>query len=747
MALEVGTAFIPIKPDLGNFQRDVSRQVDPAIDRTGKSIRTGIGGAFRSVAAIAGGLFVGMQAFNFLGDSLAEARDAARVGRETAAVLKSTGQIAGISRKQVERYGKSIGRLVGVDNDVIQDGENLLLTFTKIGKDIFPDATQAAVDMTAALNDGKVTNETLQANVVRLGRALQDPVKGLTALGRAGVNVQGPLKDTVTQLVAAGDTAGAQRAILEELGKEFGGVAAASADAGTRFNATMQDIKERIGNVLLPAISGIGTAFTTIWDVFDVAGADGVIAVIKNWIDTKLKPWLTENVPKFLHWLWDTTVDAVSAGVKFLGWLGTWVTDTAIPWLQTNVPKFIDWLFDTAQELAMKGKAWLDTSFKPWIDDTLKPWLQENVPNFLDFYFSTAATVWSTLATKVGEALGKILDGINSWLDNGGAERFGETAGKAYAAFINWFWVEGNGPKLVAALVYFVGRIVIWLITEGMPKLLEAFYKMAFGAVKGFVDGFLDRMLGRNGQKGVLQDIIDTVRDNLGNWAEVGAAWAGKVWDGFVKWVKDHAGPIGDVIGKVIGAVLPGGDGWGIEGASRAGGGHSRLQASPSGSTTAAILKYAASTPVIERPSSTFRPGAITRSGHQSYHSVGRAVDFVGPNLMAIFQSFLPIAGQLKELIYGRAPFNIKNGQRVRPYAVADHLDHVHVALAKGGIVTQPTVALMGESGAEAVLPLTGGGGLKVHVYLGTREIEDLVDVRIDGVSREAEDMLLRGVG
>jgi hypothetical protein len=80
MALEVGTAFIPIKPDLGNFQRDVSRQVDPAIDRTGKSIRTGIGGAFRSVAAIAGGLFVGMQAFNFLGDSLAEARDAARDG-------------------------------------------------------------------------------------------------------------------------------------------------------------------------------------------------------------------------------------------------------------------------------------------------------------------------------------------------------------------------------------------------------------------------------------------------------------------------------------------------------------------------------------------------------------------------------------------------------------------------------------------------------------------------------------------
>lgn len=49
--------------------------------------------------------------------------------------------------------------------------------------------------------------------------------------------------------------------------------------------------------------------------------------------------------------------------------------------------------------------------------------------------------------------------------------------------------------------------------------------------------------------------------------------------------------------------------------------------------------------------------------------------------------------------------------------------------LAKGGIVTRPTLAMVGEAGPEAVLPLTNGGGMNL---LRGGNLDLAVDVRID---------------
>jgi len=67
-------------------------------------------------------------------------------------------------------------------------------------------------------------------------------------------------------------------------------------------------------------------------------------------------------------------------------------------------------------------------------------------------------------------------------------------------------------------------------------------------------------------------------------------------------------------------------------------------------------------------------------------------------------------------------------------------------ALAKGGIVTSPTIALLGESGAEAVVPLGKGGGAQTINHTGTIKVEgvnsqgDLVavtDIVIEKLKRE----------
>jgi hypothetical protein len=86
---------------------------------------------------------------------------------------------------------------------------------------------------------------------------------------------------------------------------------------------------------------------------------------------------------------------------------------------------------------------------------------------------------------------------------------------------------------------------------------------------------------------------------------------------------------------------------------------------------------------------SAFRPGAVTHaSGRQSYHALNRAVDLVGPDMLAIWQSLLDT--NPTELIYSHAPFYVAGG-RAKPIGqldritYADHLRHVHVAYDTGG--------------------------------------------------------------
>lgn len=114
------------------------------------------------------------------------------------------------------------------------------------------------------------------------------------------------------------------------------------------------------------------------------------------------------------------------------------------------------------------------------------------------------------------------------------------------------------------------------------------------------------------------------------------------------------------------------------------------------------------------RVSSGLRPGSITASGNQSYHSSGRAADLVG-NMGGIFNFLRSSYGQLGlvELIYQNQI--IKNGRPGR-YSRNDHFDHVHAAaMAKGGIVKKPTFAMIGEAGPEAVIPLNkfASGGIR----------------------------------
>src|SRR5262245_13475786 len=150
-----------------------------------ESITKRFSGTVTKTAGLIGGAFAAVQVGGFLKGAIGEAREAAKVGRQTAAVIKATGGVANVTAKDVDRLSDALSTKAGVDDEVIAAGQNMLLTFKGVknaaGEQnrIFDQTTKVALDMTAALNQGEVSQSGLEQTTMRLGKALNDPIKGI----------------------------------------------------------------------------------------------------------------------------------------------------------------------------------------------------------------------------------------------------------------------------------------------------------------------------------------------------------------------------------------------------------------------------------------------------------------------------------------------------------------------------------------------------------------------------------------
>jgi hypothetical protein len=194
-----------------------------------------------------------------------DARESAKVGRVSAQVVKSTGGAAKITADQMGDLATAISNKTGADDEAIQSGENLLATFTNVrnetgkGNKVFDRATQAAVDMASAMNNGVVDANGLKAANIQLGKALNDPIKGVTALSKVGVSFTAEQKKQIKTLVDSGNTLKAQKIILNEVGKEFGGAAQAATDPLTKLHTIVGNVSENDRGVFLPYVDKAAT--------------------------------------------------------------------------------------------------------------------------------------------------------------------------------------------------------------------------------------------------------------------------------------------------------------------------------------------------------------------------------------------------------------------------------------------------------------------------------------------------------
>lgn len=181
------------------------------------------------------------------------------------AALSSMGNVAGRTSGQLAAAADAMEMRSLFDADVIlkQVTANLL-TFGNIAGQQFDRAQQAAIDMATRLGGEP------QAAAIMLGKALNDPVKGITALTRVGVQFTEQQKAQIAAMQAAGDTAGAQGVILAEVERQFKGAAQAAADATPwrQAEVAIGQAMDKIGEAILPMIPPVTAAIVAMANAF-----------------------------------------------------------------------------------------------------------------------------------------------------------------------------------------------------------------------------------------------------------------------------------------------------------------------------------------------------------------------------------------------------------------------------------------------------------------------------------------------
>lgn len=193
--------------------------------------------------------------------------DLQRTEAQTAAVIKSTGNAAGQTTASIRKHAQELENLSTVDDKVIQDGQNMLLTFTNISGDTFPRATKATLNLAVAMAKGDASQVDMKASAIQVGKALNDPIKGVTALRKVGVAFTEQQVKQIKTLVKSGKTVEAQTIILKELEVEFGNAAKAAGTGPAAVWRRLQDVGEDLSQVLarglLPVLERAGTWLST----------------------------------------------------------------------------------------------------------------------------------------------------------------------------------------------------------------------------------------------------------------------------------------------------------------------------------------------------------------------------------------------------------------------------------------------------------------------------------------------------
>ena len=351
-----GNMMVTLTAQTSQFQKGM-RQSATAVDKFGK-----VAGAVGKVGLLAVVTAIGAIA-NLVPDLIAMGDESRRADLRLQSLAETSGLFGkqtAVVTERMKEFATATMLKTGVDDELIKSAQGILLTFKAVGDSadevggIFDRATQAAIDLAAA-GFGEV-----EGNAKQLGKALQDPSKGLTALTRAGVTFTDAEKKRIRTLQESNRLNEAQLLIMQAIESQVGGTAAATVSATDLMRVRFEDMGETIGVALLPVVDALATSFSEFLDRPETKAAlDALVTKIQDfatWMNSaegqqvmtdffdnvgESVQIMSDNFVEFTEWIasedGQTTLKNLGSTINGIGDAINWVSEAI-----SNIP-LDDW--------------------------------------------------------------------------------------------------------------------------------------------------------------------------------------------------------------------------------------------------------------------------------------------------------------------------------------------------------------------------------------------------------------------
>jgi len=309
------TIAISVVADASRAVRGFKEAADAASRMTGGL--TKIGGA---LAVFGGNLLTSAASglFGLFKDAVGGAQEAARNMRVLESQIHALGPAGQKAFAGASEFANQLSEAIGVDDDDIRAVEAKLASFPgafkkgSLGAQGMERAIKAAFDL-QAIGIGNA-----ETNILQIGKALNDPVKGMTALTRAGVTFTDEQKKQIANAIKHNDLAKAQSILLQGIESNAKGAAAAAASPIDRMNVALHNTAEAIVGKMMPYIQKFAD--------FVTAKVLPAAEKLADWLGPKISAafsavssFITGTVAPVISDLWAKHGQQVMDGFKTVG--------------------------------------------------------------------------------------------------------------------------------------------------------------------------------------------------------------------------------------------------------------------------------------------------------------------------------------------------------------------------------------------------------------------------------------------
>ena len=415
------------------------------------------------------------------------------------AALESMGPVAGRTADQLLKASDALELNSLFDGDeILKKVTANMLTFGNVAGEQFDRAQQAAVDLATRM-DGD-----LQSAALLVGKALNDPIKGLTAMGRAGIQFSADQKQAIQAMVATGDIAGAQRVILGELEKQFKGAAQAAADTNPwrQAEVAIGQAGDTIGEALEPVLKKVAEEVEKAAKAFNNLSPEAkTFAVIAAGIAAAVGPVVFSL---------GALVSSIGKIAPLFAPLVTLIGEAGLAGAFSAVGAAIAPFLIPIAAVAAAGAL----IYANW--DKIAPVLEKLREKFVEVIgpkiTSMIETVKATLTELWKGPLGEMIRTAVEWI------------GELGAAFLEWL-----GERIIAIVSAFVSAI------ESGFKIIGDVFDIVIGLLTGDFAGAWE------GLKSLVADVIDGVINIFRSLFPETAKVIGDLVSGFGTWFTDLA--------------------------------------------------------------------------------------------------------------------------------------------------------------------------------------------------------------